>query len=228
MYGHLMAVSRAHIVTGREKCPSPKADGSNASIIDACDLCSNRAASKIYQWLDEGNKIHVDTIHDDPAAMWSKLKEIHLKSASNAWFNSLTDVFNIHLCKDEELIDLCMHIQETYTIETLDDELLVMAMLCALPHEDYGSFISSVLMLNNLNQDAIIEAFCMEQVQYCAAKEEAQATAAAIATAAAQTIVCYICDGPHKVHNCPDLLAACANSKREKGDNTKPKKHGNH
>ncbi|KAG5727436.1 hypothetical protein E4T56_gene11919 [Termitomyces sp. T112] len=82
-----------------------------------------------------------------------------------------------------------------YTLDMLDDELSTMAMLHALPCEDYASFISSVLLLNGLTKEAVLKAFQTEEIQCRAAEEEAETAAAA---AAAHTITCYICDANTK------------------------------
>ncbi|KAG5335276.1 hypothetical protein C0989_001578 [Termitomyces sp. Mn162] len=83
-----------------------------------------------------------------------------------------------------------------------------MAMIHALPYEEYSAFISSILMLNGLTKNNVLEAFHTEEVQCSAAEEEATATAAAIAAAAAHIIVCYLCKGDHKIMECPHLLTA--------------------
>ncbi|KAG5726796.1 hypothetical protein E4T56_gene558 [Termitomyces sp. T112] len=176
--------------------------------------------------------------------MWQKLKEIHSKSAPNTRFNSLSSLFNIRLRDDESLVDLgtCIegtmqHIQALhpptiigpsrltssgYTLQMLNNKLLTMAMLCTLPHDNYTSFISSVLLLNSLTKDNILEAFQIEETQQSAAKEDAEIAT----TTAAYTISCFICNGPHKVQDCPSLSTACENAKKTNGN--KSKKHGNH
>ena len=106
-----------------------------------------------------------------------------------------------------------------YTLKMLDNELCSMAMLHALPREDYAPFISSVLMLNNLTNDAVEEAFQTEEVQRSMAEEEA--------VAAAQILKCYLCDGKYKITDCPVLQSARSHVKRDDGD-LKPKKRGGH
>lgn len=244
MFGRLMSVGGARIVTGEEVPPLLEPDNPNS--INAWNsylLRSDRAAGEIYQWLDEGNKIHVDAIRSKPALMWAKLREVHSKSAPNARFNSLSDLFNVRLRDNETLTQLCARVKGTmqriqslrpppilgqdgtikpvYTLEMLDDELCSMAMLRALPRDDYASFISSVLMLNNLTNDTVEEAFRTEEVQRTAAEEEATAAAAA----AARAIKCYLCDKDHKITDCPVLQSARTHVKKDDG-NSKSKKRG--
>ena len=152
MFGRLMSVGGARIVTGEEILP--KLDPNNAAsytLLHSYQLRSDRAAGEIYQWLDEGNKVHVDAIRDQLAAMWQKLRKIHSKSAPNARFNSLSDLFSVRKRDNESLTQLCTCIEgvmqriralcpaptinsdgsqkATYTLKILDDELSIMAML---------------------------------------------------------------------------------------------------
>lgn len=149
--------------------------------------------------------------------MWRKLCKVHSKSAPNAHFNSFSDLFSIKKQDDESLVDLGAQVQsamqyakllrptpqiqangtatQTYTIEVLNDKLMIMAMIWALLYEEYRLFILSILILNDMTIDTVLEAFHTEQVQQQVAKDEAHA-------AAAQLIVCYFCNRLHKVQDC--------------------------
>ena len=172
--------------------------------------------------------------------MWTKLKEIRSKSAPNAHFNSLSDLFNIRKKDDESLMDLatraegfmqrvkalCLISSPTststsmspspaaYTLETLDDELTIMAIIRALPREEYSSFISSLLLLTNLTKTAVLEAFCTKETQH---QGEIEDLASAVA-AAACIIACYLCDGLHPIKECPQYNAAHSLAKGKGGD----------
>ncbi|KIJ39270.1 hypothetical protein M422DRAFT_175341, partial [Sphaerobolus stellatus SS14] len=159
--------------------PSPgEKDATIIATYNAYILRSYKAAGEIYQWLDKANKIHVDDIRSKPKEMWEKLKSIHSKSAPNSRFNSLSDLLSIRLKDDESLTDLSSRIQGAmqkvmalcpkfgYNIEKLDEELVIMTMIRALPREDYASFISSVLLLTNLSKDTVLEAFRTEETQH--------------------------------------------------------------
>ncbi|KAG5716227.1 hypothetical protein E4T56_gene10739 [Termitomyces sp. T112] len=76
-------------------------------------------------------------------------------------------------------------------------------------------------MLNNLTNKAVEEAFRTKEVQWTAAEEEATAAAAA----AAQAVKCYLCDGDHKITDCPVLQSAHTHVKKDNG-NSKSKKRG--
>jgi len=242
MYGRLLATGTTRIPLGTEVAPTPDTTAASLAAVNLFNQRSDRAAGGIYLWLNEGNKTHVDTIRDDPAAMWTKLKEIHSKSAPNAHFNSLSDLFNIRKKDDESLVDLATRAEglmqrvktlhliasptststsmspspTAYTLETLDKELTIMAMIRTLPREEYSSFISSLLLLTNLTKAAVLEAFCTEETQRQGGIEDA-ATAAA-----ARIITCYLCDGPHPIKDCLQYDAAHSLTKGKGGDNVRP------
>ncbi|KNZ72701.1 hypothetical protein J132_02135 [Termitomyces sp. J132] len=232
MFGLLMSVGGAQIVTGEETPPVLKpSNPASFTVWNSYQLRSDRTAGKIYQWLNKGDKIHVDDIRDKPALMWAKLREIHSKAVANACFNSISNLFTVRLCDQEMLTQLCMRIEGAmqrirslrpppiigtdgtmtlaYTLEMLVDKLCTMAMLHALPRQDYGAFVSSVLVMNNLAKDMVKEAFCTEETQHAAA---------------AIAIVCYLCKGEHKITECPHLATtqSCIN----KGNSSKSKKCG--
>lgn len=244
MYGRLGSAGVRRIVLRQETAPAP--DPSDSAITMARSqffIRSDKAAGEIYQWLDEANKIHVDAIRDDPAAMWEKLHEIHSKSAPNSRFNSLSTLFSIRKRDDESLTDLTTRVEgamlrvkalrppdtkdsagtitaKGYTLEKLDEELTIMAMIRALPAE-YNSFVSSVLLLSNITKDTILEAFRNEETQRRAAIEEAESAAATAAAHAARVIKCYLCDGEHTMSDCPmyEEARALAKKKSSSGEN---------
>ena len=215
MYGHLMSLGIISIVEGTEdviSAPLPEANAADKAEYKAYSLQSNKATGELYQWLDEANKIHVDAVRCNPKSIWDKLKEVHSKSALNSCFNSLSELFNIWLHEDESLLSLSAHVEGAmqkvtvlcpamgYDIKKLDEELTIMAMICALPHEEYSSFISSVLLLTTLSKDSVLDAFCTEETQRKGNQDELDAATAA---AVAHILSCYICDGDHTMLNCP-------------------------
>lgn len=106
-------------------------------------------------------------------------------------------------------------IAQAYTIGILDNKLTIMAMIQVLSREEYRPFISSILMLNNMTIDTVLEAFRTEQVQRQSAEDKAHA-------AAAQSITCYFCNRPHKVQDCTHFQNAKQQHKND--GNTKSKK----
>lgn len=223
-----------NIVSGLEKAISPPSlkdkDSAHGMRYDVYLMCSSKAAGEIYAWLDEGNKILVDSICSKPKAMWDKLKSIHSKSAPNSRFNSLNNLFAIRLKDNESLMALSACIQGAmqnvralrpagkYDITTLDEELVIMTMIRALLCEEYSSFISSVLLLPNLDKDSMLEAFRTEETQCCGVQSELDAIkAAAVRTG----LKCYLCDSEeHTMLSCPSYNNVCASTMLKKTSGT--------
>lgn len=125
--------------------------------------------------------------------MWLKLREVHSKSAPNSRIAALNHMFSVCLQPDEILTELAGRIQgqmqrvqslrpqSGYDIQKLNKELKINTMLCALPHDEYGAFVSSVQSLSDFSEDAILQAFRSEDTQRRGIKTELEAAAAAAA-----------------------------------------------
>ncbi|RDB24517.1 hypothetical protein Hypma_008319 [Hypsizygus marmoreus] len=183
---------------------------SRIALVNAFNQRSDRAAGEIYQWLDEGNKIHVDAIRDNPAEMWKKLKSRLVQHPQEG--RRIPDG-SCHPCRG-----LYAHVKALrpiptstsptpYTIDTLDEELTIMAMIRALPREETP--FSKRLALRKPRRGA---------------EEDAQIEAAAAAAAAAHVMACYICDGAHAMRDCPQYAAVRNLGKAKGGPNTKLEK----
>ena len=88
-------------------------------------------------------------------------------------FNAYADFFDIRKREDESLTTLMARIDQsmqnirnlrpsTFSLTDLDDELIAMAMITALPH-DYASFRSSLLLLDQVDHSTLQEAFRNEE-----------------------------------------------------------------
>src|SRR6202023_2594464 len=75
---------------------------------------------------------------------------------------------------DETLVEMAVRIEQAmgniknlrpkdFTIEKLDDELQCMALIRALP-EQYSHFSTSLLLLDSLDKDKILQAFRSEEL----------------------------------------------------------------
>ena len=71
-------------------------------------------------------------------------------------FNAYDDLFSIRLAESESLSSLITRVDDVmiriqglrpsdFDITKVDDELAIMAMIRALPQDQYGSFVSSLL-----------------------------------------------------------------------------------
>lgn len=244
MYGRMMYLGVTRIINGKETVisdPGSSSDVTSASMAayNAYATRCEKAAGEIYQWLDEANKVHVLSIREDPKAMWDKLALIHNKSAPNSRFNSLSDLFSIRLKEDETLTQLTARVEGAmqtvvnlrpkeppYTLSLLDEELAIMAMIRALPREDYNPFISSVLLLSTLTKDAVLEAFRVEETQRRGTQAEIEAAAVIAAAAAARDIKCHWCGGPHMQRECASYIEARSSAQKLPASGGKKKNRG--
>ena len=103
-----------------------------------------KAAGELYLALSDDQKTHLDAIEDDPVKIWAKLASVHLQKVPGARFNAWESFFSIQMRPEESLSDLMTRIDaamlrvknlrpDTYTIKDLDEELVCMTMIRALP-----------------------------------------------------------------------------------------------
>ncbi|RDB29684.1 hypothetical protein Hypma_015060 [Hypsizygus marmoreus] len=169
MYGRLLSLGCSRIALGTEVAPALVAtDPASVTAVNAFNQRSDRRAGEIYQWLDEGNKIHVDAIRDNPAEMWKKLKS-RLVQHSQEGRESLTDLAT--------RVEGSMQRVKALRADHHGHDP-------SLPREDYNSFISSVLLLTTLTKDAVSKRSALRKPS-AGAEEDAQIEATAAAAAAA-------------------------------------------
>ena len=116
-----------------------------------------QAAGIIFLGLQDGQKSQIEAHLDDPKAMWEKLKQIHVQKRPSTRFNAYNALLSIQKVEDESLPSLTARIEKCmqdiknlrptpFTITELDEDLMSMAMVRALPSE-YSSFVSSLILL---------------------------------------------------------------------------------
>jgi hypothetical protein len=115
-----------------------------------------KAAGDIYVHLSQSQRAHVRGIEDDPIAMWDKLSGIHSQQVPGMHFGAYNELLSVMKQPDESLQSVAGRVSEalarvqelrpeSFTIVQLDKELAIMAMLCALPCDVYGNFVSSLM-----------------------------------------------------------------------------------
>ena len=115
-------------------------------------------------------------MEDDPIAMWKKLEEVHMSKEAGTRFNAYDDLFSIRIAESESLSSLIVRVDEVmhrikglrpddFDITKMDEELAIMAMIRALPQEQYGSFVSSLLLQKDLKKASVQAAFKAEETQ---------------------------------------------------------------
>ena len=178
--GEMQAWLRANqlwqIVAGKKLRPTA---GSSAEKLmekqEEWDAKAEKAAGWIYLMVETSQTVHFNGKEEDPVAMWEALKSVHLQQKPGARFNAYDDLFNIRKQEEESLqslanrVDAAMqHIKnlrpDKFSIDKLDDELLCMAMIRALP-EDYHHFVSTLMLSDKLDKATILQAFHTEETQ---------------------------------------------------------------
>lgn len=158
------------IVSGDKKRPEK-----DETKQDEWDEKKEKAAGYIYLMVESSQTVHLKDSDGDPVAMWNKLKTVHLQQKPGARFNAYDDLFSIRKLEEETLqslasrVDAAMqHIQNLrptdHDLIKLDEELICMAMIRALP-EDYSHFVSSLMLQDKLDKATIIQAFHTEETQ---------------------------------------------------------------
>jgi hypothetical protein len=135
-----------------------------------------KAAGDIYIHLSQSQRAHVRGIEDNPIAMWDKLSSIHNQQVPGMCFGAYNELLSVTKQPDESLQSVAGHIfkalvcvqelrPESFTIVQLNEELAIMAMLCALPHDVYGDFVLLLMREKTLTCADVESAFQVEQVE---------------------------------------------------------------
>lgn len=106
------------------------------------------AAGFISMFIDTANTTHINSLKDDPEKMWKKLDGIHNAKTPVMRFNAMDILFNVQKESEEDLQALMTRAKAamdyfkaliptdgSYTLETFQEELVVMTLLCALPKD---------------------------------------------------------------------------------------------
>ncbi len=118
------------------------------------------AAGTIYLCLDESQKAHVKKCLDDPEEMWDTLKAIHQQQKPATRFVAYDNFFNPKKDTGESLPDLVSHGSQImsricalhlshFGLQQLEEELLVMALIHALPQPEFSNFVTSLFLLSD-------------------------------------------------------------------------------
>ncbi|KZT18488.1 hypothetical protein NEOLEDRAFT_1192461, partial [Neolentinus lepideus HHB14362 ss-1] len=134
-----------------------------------------QASGQIWLVVEDGQKVHVKDIKNDPAKMWLKLKEVHVQQKPGTRFNAYDALLGLRKLEGESLAslmaradkamqDICALHPKDFTINSLDNDLASMALIRTLPAE-YNNFVSSLLLLDSLDLSKLQSAFQNEESQ---------------------------------------------------------------
>jgi len=202
------------VVSGSSTRPtcSNKPTTEEEAAIDAWELKSDKAAGQLFLMVEQAQRVHFNGIKDDPVKMWAALCSVHMQQCAGTRFNAYDDLFSIRKQEDESLqslinrVDSAMHTirdlrPSSFTLDKLDNELASMALIPALP-EEYNSFVSSLLLKDNLDKAAVQEAFATEGNQR-RRRAEQPAVGTAFATSSSSSKCCGFCGTEgHGIDDC--------------------------
>src|ERR1700742_2036699 len=168
MKAWLMKLGLWKLVSGREKKPR------DAEKLEIYEDKAEKAAGEIYLAVEQDQRVHIKDLLDDPVAIWSKLETVHVSKKAEDCFNAYSDLLSIAKKDDESLNDLGVRVANAmsliknlrpkdYTIEKLDADLECMALIRALSHE-YATLSTSLLLVDSLDKDKVLQAFRAEEL----------------------------------------------------------------
>ena len=153
------------VVSGRITSPTPSLDEY------ALSLMQEQAAGIIWGGLEDSQKALVKEFMDRPKLMWDTLKDHHQQQNSTSRFLAYEQLFSISKRDDESLVALCSRISASlsgimdatpvgFTLDLLYNDLACMALIKALPPDQYSSFRSvGVCALSRLSSPSISLSF---------------------------------------------------------------------
>ncbi|KZT19926.1 hypothetical protein NEOLEDRAFT_1182951 [Neolentinus lepideus HHB14362 ss-1] len=134
-----------------------------------------QASGQIWLAVEDGQKVHVKDVKNDPAKMWLKLREVHVQQKPDTCFNTYDALLGLRKLEVESLASLMAQADKAmqdiralhprdFTIDSLDNDLASMALICTLP-SDYNNFMSSLLLLDSLDLTKLQSTFQNEESQ---------------------------------------------------------------
>ena len=217
MKAWLMKNGLWRLVSGRETKPIKE------EALATWEAKAERAAGEIFLLVENDQRVHFCGFEEDPVEIWKKLESAHLSKKPGARFNAYDDLFSIRKDDKESLMDLGVRIEKamatiqnlrssSFTIETLDEELQCMALIRALP-EEYRHLSSSLLLMDKMDKDVILQAFRSEEQNrqrhtetVNQAKANGQKGSRSSKTPLKADTHCYFCKKKgHWTDTCPEL-----------------------
>jgi len=193
------------IVSGVSKLPTVRATPKEGEEdeLEAWQLKADKAAGIMWLMVDNTQRVHFRGIKDDPVKMWGALMEVHMQKRPGTHFNAYDDLFSIRKREEEDLQSLINQVDDTlhricdlrstaFILDKLDDKHGAMSLIQALP-EYYNSFVSSLLLKDDLDKAAVKIAFVREDNKRRRRQEESPAIGTALATSSSSSTTCAFC-----------------------------------
>jgi hypothetical protein len=143
-----------------------------------------KASGDIMAHLSRSQQVHMAPFMGKAKQMWEALIDIHVQQLPGIRFSTYNTLFSIVKGADKSLPSVATRIEDAlsrvrelcpieliqqdgtkvnFGIEHLDEELAIMAMLRALPRNQYGPFVSELMRKNDLTRADADAAFHVEQ-----------------------------------------------------------------
>lgn len=143
------------LINGQVTKPDTKPE--NADKLQSYFDKLEQAAGILVLTMGQDQRVHLSGMEGDPVQIWKKLEEVHMNMKPGTRFNAYDDLFAIRLGESESLSSLIVRVDDVihriqglrpsdFDIKKMDDELAIMALIRALLQEQYGSFVSSLLL----------------------------------------------------------------------------------
>jgi hypothetical protein len=148
----------------------------NAEAMDCFEMNKEKAAGEIYAHLLVSQQMHVKGKEDNPVAMWRALSTVHQQQVPGMRFTAYNNLFNVVKDADKLLPSVAGCVMEalseikalrpaSFTINDLDKELSLMAMLCSLPRNQYAEFVNGLMRTPSLSLATVQASFQTEQAE---------------------------------------------------------------
>jgi hypothetical protein len=145
-----------------------------------------KAQGNLLAHISTSQRVHLADA-DTAYAMWQVLVTVHVQQVPGTRFSAYNDLFSIVKGAEETLPAVASRVEIAlarvcelrpktitgdngkpcvYGVKDLEDELALMAMLCALPCDEYTDFVSSLMRTKDLDRRAVEAAFQIEQTEH--------------------------------------------------------------
>ncbi|KAL7278649.1 hypothetical protein ACG7TL_007650 [Trametes sanguinea] len=171
MEARLRTLGAMRIVQGTESRPhftEPLDSGERRELRDY-DSRVDAAAGEIWNCVEREQQTHLEAIRDDPGAMWTKLESVHMQKRPGTRFNTYNALLSLSKADDESLSTLLTRASQLksdmkalrpadFDLSKLDDELVLMALIRALPAE-YNTLRQTLLLDDSLTLEKLQDTF---------------------------------------------------------------------
>ncbi|TFY64068.1 hypothetical protein EVJ58_g2865 [Rhodofomes roseus] len=171
MEARLRTLAALRIVKGSETRPSftPPLDASERRDLRDFENRRDLAAGEIWGCVEREQQTHLEAIRDDPEVMWVKLESVHMQKRPGTRFNTCNVLLSLSTAEDESLSMLSTRASQLksdmkalrpqdFDIAKLDNELVLMALIRALP-AGYAALRQTLLLDNALTLEKLQDTF---------------------------------------------------------------------